>query len=777
MSVSPTTKRQPASLRLAAAPVTAGAMTAGAVLGLAASMLTPVTAAAQETASELATVKVEDTAIDPNPNAQLGVPYKAKTSGDERRTRPLAETPSTIQVVTKSAIDDAGYSSLSEILDAQPGITLGTGENGNAFGDRYIIRGQEARSDVFVDGLRDPGMTIRESFAVEQVEITKGPSASFAGRGAAGGAINAITKQANTAFNFGRIDLGVGTDDHTRATLDVNHSFGESFAVRANLLYGHENVPERAPAERDRKGVALSALYAPTDKLSITVDYYGLRAEDRPDLGSWLYNKQPNKRAPVYAQAQDFLKSDVDTFTARVDYTLSDSVRIKNLTRYGKSDNSYLVTGARGILTSANAPGGAYLSASLSTHQGWQEVEYLANQTDVFVTTQLFGLKHDLVAGLEYTDHKVLNGVYVNTNTGAFNCATGTSAVLNNYCIYNRSGAVVPNLSTLLGRTYVKGTWDSDWAVKTISAYLMDTVDLTDKLTVFGGLRTDRFDFDLGTQNTTTLAKAWYGYSDTLWNGHLGVTYKVAPGGMVYASVASGADINGGESDVGTSSGYGGTVIFNGKVAGAKPEKSLNLEIGTKWNILDERLLLTAAAFQTTKKDVMEGADYTAVGTFNTGKNRVRGLEVEITGKVTEALSVSGGATWMESEVLASATPANVGKTLANFADFSASLQAKYELREGFYVGGLIKHEGKRYGGQPDTAAAFSTVDGSYNQPVPAYTTLDLFASYRITKDLEAKLNVANVTDENYYLAVYRSGAFLYKGDGRNARLTLTYEF
>ncbi len=70
------------------------------------------------------------------------------------------------------------------------------------FGDRYIIRGQQAKSDTFVDGLRDPGMTIRESFAIEQLEITKGPSSSFAGRGSAGGAINAITKRATTDYSF-----------------------------------------------------------------------------------------------------------------------------------------------------------------------------------------------------------------------------------------------------------------------------------------------------------------------------------------------------------------------------------------------------------------------------------------------------------------------------------------------------------------------------------------------------------------------------------------------
>src|SRR5690606_18468261 len=102
----------------------------------------------------------------------------------------------------------------------------------------------------------------------------------------------------------------------------------------------------------------------------------------------------------------------------------------------------------------------------------------------------------------------------------------------------------------------------------------------------------------------------------TFLNGHAGVTYKIGDAGMIYASVATAADVNCGESDVGTNSGYGGCVILNGEIAGAKPERSLNLELGTKLNILGDKLLLTAAVFQTTKSDVMEGSGYTATGTF-----------------------------------------------------------------------------------------------------------------------------------------------------------------
>lgn len=752
----------------------------GAALGLSAVAWMPSHALAQEEpVEELATVTVEDTAIDPNPNAQQGVPYKARTSGDDRHSRPLAETPQTITVLTRDQIDESGYTDLARILNAQPGITVGTGENGNAFGDRYIIRGQEARSDVFVDGLRDPGMTTRESFAIEQLEISKGPNSSFAGRGTSGGGINAITKQASTGFDFGKIGVGLGTDQHVRATLDVNHRFSDSLAIRANALYAYEEIPDRGPTDRKRKGLALSGLFTPTDDFSLTLDYYGLRAKDNPDLGGYLINRKPAANVPVYAQESDFVKSDVDTFTARLKYSFTPDIRVSNLTRYGTSDNGYVVTGARGATTVASGPGGTYPTITFSAHQGWQDVEYLANQTNLYVDANFLGMRHNMIFGVEYTDHKVRNGVYGVSNTGAFNCRTAGTGAANSYCGLGPDGRPVNGINTLLGRQIVKGTWDTDWGVETISSYFLDTIDFTDRLTVFAGARFDHFNFDLTTQNTGSLAQVHYDYKDSLWNGHAGITYDLGGGVIIYATAASAADINGGESDVGTSSGYGGTVIYNDQVAGAKPERSVNLELGTKLNLLDERLLLTAALFQTTKSDVMEGANYDSIGTFNTGKSRIRGVEFTVAGNITDAWSVQGGVTLMDSEVLESATAANAGKMLANFAKYSAQFQTKYQFTNKFSMGFAIKHESARYGGQPDTAAGFTNLGTGYiySQPVPAYTVGDFFLNYHIVNNLEFRLNVNNITDEEYYLAVYRSGSFLYKGDARAVRGTLTFEF
>lgn len=743
-------------------------------LGVSTAMLMPMGVARADDDVEMKPVTVIERAFDHNPYAEPDAPYKAKKSGDDRRTRPLAETPATIQVMTKTQIEDSGYTDLRDILDAQPGITLGTGENGNAFGDRYIIRGYEARSDTFVDGLRDPGMTIRESFAVEQVEVSKGPSSSFAGRGTVGGAINAITKQATVDYDFTKVSAGVGTDSYGRVTLDANHVVNDNVALRANVLYGYQQVPDRDPADRERKGVALSGLFKPSDKLDILVDYYGLRAEDRPDLGSWLTGTVPNRRpmgnSPVYAQNGDFLTSDVDTVTGRIKYKITPNLRLTNLTRYGRSANGYVATGANASSTLTNL--------NLTTHSGWQDVDYFVNQTSLAWDTTIAGMKHDFIFSLEYTDHKVLNGLY--EIGGIVRGANSPS----------QSNVPVALAQTALDRTNVTkntGNWDIDWQAKAISVSAMDTVDLTEKWTAFAGVRYDKTDISLRTRQAAVGGGASpppvgtindYGsQKQGMWNSHFGLVYKFLPYANVYAAYGSAADLNGGESDVGSSSGYGGMVTYNGSAAGAKPEKTENIELGTKWNLLGEKLLVTAAIFQTTKSEVMEGANYDTVGTFNTGKNRVQGIELGLAGNVTEKLSAFAGVAFMESEVLGSATAANVGKRLSNFADITASAQLRYQLTPKFALGTAAKYESEKYAGQPDTAAGFTPATGLYSQPVPAYTVVDAFADYRVTKQAKVRLNVGNVFNADYYLAGYRSGAFVYKGDAINARLTLNYDF
>ena len=637
-------------------------------------LMSPFAMAQEDEPIVLDTMQIEERTVDTNPYAQAGAPYKAQVSGDSRHVKELADTPQTISVLTQTQIQESGRTDLKDILAAQPGITLGTGENGNAFGDRYIIRGHEARSDVFVDGLRDPGMTTRESFATEQVEITKGPSSTFAGRGSTGGAVNSITKQASTEYDFSKLEAGLGTDDYRRIALDSNKRINDDLAVRANILHSYKEIPDRGPADQERNGLALSVDYKATDKLKLTADYYYLKAEDTPDLGTYIVagGGKPVADLPVYSQdGQDFLESEINTFTLRAQYEIDSNTRVENLMRYGTTDNGYVTTGARGTnrdATDPDAPGAA--TVSLSTHQGWQEVNYFADQLNVYLTRDLGGLKHNFVVSAEYSALDVDNGVYNVTNTGETNCITaGRRGASEGFCIVDTSGNYIDNISNVMGRSIEKGAQDSDYSIDTVSVSLMDTVDINEFWSVFAGVRADSFDYD----NVVTSGgvDTAYDYSDTLWNGHVGVMYNISEDANVYLTYSTSSNINGGESDLGGNCGYGGICGDPQLVTDSKPEDTENFELGTKWNVFNDKLLLTAAIFQITKDDVMESIgddDYASLGTLNTGKNRVKGAEFSVVGNITEDLSTQFGVTFMDAEVLESFDTDSVGRTLSNFA-------------------------------------------------------------------------------------------------------------
>ncbi|WP_342807764.1 TonB-dependent receptor [Alteromonas sp. M12] len=707
--------------------------------------------------------------------------YNVKKSGDVRRVIDLADTPQTITVLTKDQILESGRTDLEQILSTQAGVTLGTGENGNAFGDRYVIRGHEARSDVFVDGLRDPGMTTRESFATDQIEITKGPSATFAGRGSSGGAVNSITKKADPSYNFGRVDAAIGTDEYHRITIDTNMAVSENLAFRINGLDAYEDAPGREGIVRNREGLLLSTTYLPTDKLSFSADAYYMQAEDVPDLGSYFDRvaREPVSDIPVYAQSEDFLDSEVYALTLFTNYEINDQWRIYNATRVGKTENGYLTTGASGSTrdeTDPEAPNADTIT--LSTHQGNQEVDYVASQFNLFWNTKLLGVNHKVVFGFEYSDESVDNGVYNITYGNEGNClVNGRNGVSSGYCALDGNGNVVSDVSNLMNRSYVEGDSDAVFDIQTTAFYVMDNIELNKQWELFIGLRQDSFDYSNDTNSRS--GEQLFAYSDDLTNGHIGLVYQLDEDINFYSTYSTATNINGGESDLGANCGYGGLCGTPDQAQQSDPERIENIEVGTKWQFMDDELLATAAIFQITKSDVMEsvGDAYSSLGSLNTGKNRVKGIEFGLTGEITEQLSVQFSAAFMDSEVLESFNDENIGRALSNFADNSYYVQLRYQPTESFVVGGDYTYKSEMYGGQPDTAAGYDDDIGAYSIVVPSYSVVNLFANYYVSEDLTLRLNVGNLLDEEYWTAAYRSGSFMYIGDGRSVRAGLTYEF
>ena len=224
-------------------------------------------------------------------------------------------------------------------------------------------------------------------------------------------------------------------------------------------------------------------------------------------------------------------------------------------------------------------------------------------------------------------------------------------------------------------------------------------------------------------------------------------------------------------------------------VGDGAPEAATNIEIGTKWDLFDDRLLVQAAVFQLTKDKVFEPGttdSYSNFGSLNTGKHRIRGIEVGLVGNITEQLTGQISAAFMDSEILksAAALPATapagatyVGHRLSNFADTQFSGQLRYQATEAFSFGGTATYKSAMWAGQPDSPASYDFALGVDRYKVPSYWVFDAFVAYKVTPAINLRLNVNNVADSDYYVAAYQSGHFLYKGDERRATLTLTGRF
>ena len=154
-------------------------------------------------------------------------------------------------------MEEQGATTLRDVLRNVAGITFQAGEGGVPAGDQLSIRGFSARTDMFVDGVRDFGGYSRDSFNMEQVEVAKGPTSSLAGRGATGGAINQVSK-APSLSPIADATIGVGNASYQRTTIDVNQPLADfpvpGTAFRVNAMWTDTDVPDRDRVELGAMG-------------------------------------------------------------------------------------------------------------------------------------------------------------------------------------------------------------------------------------------------------------------------------------------------------------------------------------------------------------------------------------------------------------------------------------------------------------------------------------------------------------------------------------------
>lgn len=712
--------------------------------------------------------------------------YKANTSGSDKYTESLLNTPQSIAVIKKELLEDQGVTSLAEALRNSPGITLQLGENGNtSAGDTFQMRGFSAQSSIFADGIRDLGAVTRDTFNTEQVEVVKGSGGAETGRGINGGFINTLTKLP-TLRDSRELGLSVTSGGLARAVGDLNQRLSPDTAIRVNLMAQDGGVEGRDELANQRYAIAPSIAVG----LGTPTRFYAysqhVRQDSVPDGGiptigmegyvrgvatgvtaaqAAALNAAPRvDAANFYGNRQDRERVDADMITLKAEHDVSENLSLQTITRYGKSTMDRVLTSA-GQVNAVNPADRSSWTVSLSRQGVDQENTILANQSHLRLKTLLGGKAHELVAGIELMKERQVNHTL----------AIPTGAVVDTANLYQ------PNASKALNPLVPNGGY-TDGTSRTAAVYLLDTVTLNEQFQVSAGLRADRYttETDGITVSTSSgsVTKTPFDLKDsgTLLSWRAGAVYKPVPEGSIYLNIAQ-SKTPPGSANFALSATNG-----NANNTAMSPQQTSTIELGSKWEVLKRRLALTASLYRTVN-DHEVTQDATSGQYFQQGKTRVQGLELGAVGELARNWKLSAGLAFMDTKandkVSVNATTGAVTTTsgVRWSPDVTATVWTDYNWHQ-WSVGGGVRYVSDQQrevstvltNGLPSTTPALMP-------RIPAYWVADAMLGYKINKQASVALNVYNLFDQEYIAQLNNSGQRMIMGQPLSAKLSFNYSF
>lgn len=709
-------------------------------IGFAASPAQAQDSAAAEPA-HLGGVTVKDTAIDDG--------YKVDKAASPKYTAPLADTPQTIQVISKQVMQDQAATTLTEAMRNVAGVgtfNAGEGNGGPLTGDALYMRGFDMSNSIYVDGVRDLGAISRDVFNTEQIEITKGASGSDYGRSSPGGSINMATKEPKLQDSLD-VSAGWGSGDYKRITADLNHQISQTAAVRLNVMGQDAGVAGRDHVQNNRWGIAPSLGVGLGTDTRLFVDILHVEQDNRPDSGlsttGWsgfsgttaaLSSADKVKGSNYYGSTDSHDDSDATMATVRIEHDFDGGVTLRNTSRWGETTQNYLAVTA-GVPTATAADPADWTITRLGAAKDLKNT-ILTNQTNLTAKFSTGGIQHSLSAGVELTREK-------QTNYGL--TKTGTLATLNLYD---------PDFVSS-GLTLARSGDNAFWKTDTVAGYLFDTVDLASKLQLDLGLRYDHY------KTTYESSSADLKASGDLFTYKVGAVYKVTKSGNFYVNYALS------QQPPGATGSFGAYSLSSSTSSASNPDmdpqKAKTLEAGTKWQLFGEKLLLTGAVFRTWVENELYAEDD---GTYSQiGKKRVTGVELSATGQITNDWNVIASYTHQNTKITKGAATAQDGSSTLPYApDNAFSIWSTYRTPVGLTIGG-----GARYTGDVQRQSKLATTPAE----MPSYWVFDAVATYHINDNADVQLNVFNLFDKKYMTSLNYLGYRYTPGLERSVRATL----
>ncbi|MDP4571788.1 TonB-dependent siderophore receptor [Pseudomonas sp. LPH60] len=654
--------------------------------------------------------------------------YRATRSASATRTdTSIHETPQSISVVAKDAVEDLGATRLQDALDYAGGVGRANNFGGQGL-TTFTVRGfttGEFYRNGFPINRGYPNMP--DANTIERLEVLRGPATVLYGRGDPGGTFNVVSKQ---PLPERTVTLGSQLNDQgmRRGTLDASGPLDEDgrLAYRLNVV-GEGGDTFRDHVDTERYGIAPVLTWQVSDATRLIFEGDFMRNNAPLDRGVTRYAKQIGSASrDSFFGEKDVgkLHNDNNMAQLRFEHLLNDDWTLGGGVQWLDGSLKGNAVEANGIAADGRTLGRNFNYRKLE----WTDRDAQLNLTGHFDTA---GLQHTLLTGIEYEDYDYQS------------------------IIQRSSGAVgaypIDLFDPLYGqpRPALTRTPTHDQEnLKTYAAFVQDQVALTDKLKVLAGARFERFEHDYETY--VPGGKSWQA-SDNAVTPRIGVSYDLTETLALYADTARSFKPNTGASRLG---------------GGFAPEKGKSYEMGLKWEALDQQLSVDAAIYQIEKRNVLTADPVDSTFSVAAGEVRSRGLDVNVAGNLTPEWRVIGGYAYVDAEV----TKDNVlrsGTRLLNIPKNSFSLLNMYEFQDGMLKGlGLgsgLKYVDERAGQTANTGFSMGS-----------YTVVDLLGFYKVNDKVRLNLDLKNLFDRDYEEGAF-GNVYAYPGAPRTLQVGIAY--
>lgn len=692
------------------------------------------------------TVQVQAPSVDGYATRKTRTATKTETA--------LLDVPQAVTIVSQQQINDLAIQSMADAVRFVPGIGITQGE-GNR--DGLVFRGNSSTADLFIDGMRDDVQYFRDIYNIDRIEAFKGPNAMIFGRGSPGGLLNRVTKVADW-ITARQIGVQVGRWGKKRLTTDVNQSINDAAALRVTGVF-EDSEGFRDGFKLKREGVNPTLSLRPAENTLVTFGYEYFHDERTADRGIPSYPNPFNGiRHPVDTDRETFFGDaagsptwvDVNAFNGLVEHDFGGGAVLRNRTRYAHYDKFYQNVFPGKVNAAAT-------TVELNAYNNHTERQNLFNQTDLTFSAATGAVNHKFLIGAEFGRQETDNL----RKTGRFAtpvqtpCLAGSTATT---CV-----VALTNSSVLLPVTYVNSGSDANQAVVTraASVYVQDQIEFSPQWEAVVGLRYDRFDVDLRDLRAATApVNRDLFSSDRLLSPRVGLIYKPVENVSLYTSYGITYLPRSGEQ----------MTSLSPTNQTLEPESFENVEVGAKWDITPE-LSANAAVYRLNRSDVavVDPANPTQLILFSGDSQRSEGIELSLSGHLTEAWQIIASYAYQEAEITrdihTSATSVTAkGTDLPQTPMHSMGVWNRYDFSPTWGVGlGAIYRD-----------SSFASISNAVT--LKSYTRYDGAIYYRVNESIGIQLNIENLFDKKYFPSA-QSDSNITPGAPRAFYLSANFKF